>query len=120
MFGDVLVGKPPEYNGVLTNVTGIHTGDLWYLDRRFVASPGLTCLLFDIWLSKAGSFSAFSGGVADDCNPAQVAIVVLVFLLPLTLQRWVRPDALAQLDSFAAIGACSLRVDGHSQAETAV
>lgn len=38
MLGDVLVGKPPAYNGVITNIVGDHSGDLWYLDRRFVVS----------------------------------------------------------------------------------
>jgi hypothetical protein len=36
MLGDVLVGKAPGYNGVITNIVGNHTGDVWYLDRRFV------------------------------------------------------------------------------------
>ena len=40
MLGDVLVGKPPDYNGLLTNLTDIHEGDVWYLDRRFVVSVG--------------------------------------------------------------------------------
>ena len=38
MLGDVLVGKAPEYNGFITNLANIHSGDLWYLDRRFVVS----------------------------------------------------------------------------------
>lgn len=41
MLGDVLVGKAPEYNGVVTNLTGIHSGDVWYLDRRFVVSAAI-------------------------------------------------------------------------------
>ena len=45
MLGDVLVGKPPDYNGLLTNLTDIHDGDVWYLDRRFVVSEGCSCLL---------------------------------------------------------------------------
>ena len=36
MLGDVLVGKAPQYNGFITNLANIHSGDLWYLDRRFV------------------------------------------------------------------------------------
>ena len=38
MFGDVLVGKAPDYNGALTNLTGKHSGEEWFLDRRFVVS----------------------------------------------------------------------------------
>ena len=30
------MGKAPEYNGFITNLANIHSGDLWYLDRRFV------------------------------------------------------------------------------------
>lgn len=30
------MGKAPEYNGFITNLVNIHSGDLWYLDRRFV------------------------------------------------------------------------------------
>ena len=45
MLGDVLVGKPPDYNGLLTNLTDIHDGDVWYLDRRFVVSEGSSRLL---------------------------------------------------------------------------
>ena len=45
MLGDVLVGKPPDYNGLLTNLTDIHEGDVWYLDRRFVVSKGSSRLL---------------------------------------------------------------------------
>ena len=36
MLGDVLVGKAPEYNGFITNLVDTHSGDIWYLDRRFV------------------------------------------------------------------------------------
>ena len=44
MLGDVLVGKAPEYNGVVTNLTGIHSGDVWYLDRRFVVTSAIPCI----------------------------------------------------------------------------
>ena len=36
MLGDVLVGNAPDYNGAITNLAGIHTGEAWFLDRRFV------------------------------------------------------------------------------------
>ena len=45
MLGDVLVGRPPDYNGLLTNLTDIHDGNVWYLDRRFVVSQGYSRLL---------------------------------------------------------------------------
>ena len=38
MLGDVLVGKAPGYNGFITNLANVHSGELWYLDRRFVVS----------------------------------------------------------------------------------
>ena len=53
MLGDVLVGKPPDYNGLLTNLTDIHEGDVWYLDRRFVVSVGFSRLLHSIDLCFA-------------------------------------------------------------------
>ena len=43
MLGDVLVGKAPEYNGFITNLANIHSGELWYLDRRFVVSQPHSC-----------------------------------------------------------------------------
>ncbi|CAL8468634.1 g8174 [Coccomyxa elongata] len=76
MLGDVLVGKAPEYNGVVTNLTGIHSGDVWYLDRRFV-----------------------------------VAMVVVIFLVPLTLQRSLKSLAWAgAVGLFLALGFSSLTV----------
>ena len=41
MLGDVLVGKAPEFNGFITNLVDIHSGDVWYLDRRFVVRPAI-------------------------------------------------------------------------------
>lgn len=43
MLGDVLVGNAPDYNGAITNLAGIHTGDAWFLDRRFVVRIAVTC-----------------------------------------------------------------------------
>lgn len=60
MFGDVLVGKAPDYNGALTNLAGRHSGEDWFLDRRFVvsASPcpshqSAVTLMMLVWQSCA-------------------------------------------------------------------
>lgn len=84
MLGDVLVGKPPEYNGVITNLTGIHTGDVWYLDRRFVVRT--LPFFVNCNCSLLGSCNWF---LMSALPKMQVAMVVVVFLLPLTLQRCV-------------------------------
>ena len=44
MLGDVLVGKAPEFNGFITNLVDIHSGDVWYLDRRFVVRPAILAM----------------------------------------------------------------------------
>lgn len=55
MLGDVLVGKAPEYNGFITNLVDAHSGDIWYLDRRFVVRSaaliiGIGNVSFAAWL----------------------------------------------------------------------
>ena len=40
------MGKPPDYNGALTNLTGMHSGEEWFLDRRFVVGDLPTCVCF--------------------------------------------------------------------------
>jgi amino acid permease len=36
IMGDVLVGAPPHYSGLITNLFGIHSGDVVWVSRPFV------------------------------------------------------------------------------------
>ena len=36
IMGDVLVGAPPHYSGLITNLFGIHSGDVIWVSRPFV------------------------------------------------------------------------------------
>jgi sodium-coupled neutral amino acid transporter 2 len=44
IMGDVLVGAPPHYDGLITNLFGIHTGDVWWVSRPFVMA--VVCIVF--------------------------------------------------------------------------
>lgn len=43
IIGDVLVGVPPDFNGLITNLLGIHDPSVWFVSRPFVL--GVACLL---------------------------------------------------------------------------
>lgn len=45
IMGDVLVGAPPHYSGIITNLFGIHSGDVWWVSRPFVVGV-FSLLLF--------------------------------------------------------------------------
>lgn len=68
IIGDVLVGVPPLYSGLLTNVLGIHDPSLWYISRPFVV--GMVCILFLLPLlslrdlSMLGPMSTVGVGIA--------------------------------------------------------
>lgn len=100
MLGDVLVGKAPEYNGVIPNLTGIHTGDLWYLDRRFVASFCLVSLVLYKAIHRFLRVLLASSSHIEKCSFMQVAMVVVILLLPLTLQRWVNFTFLLHAEAY--------------------
>lgn len=42
IIADVLCGVAPEYNGLITNLVGVHDPSVWYVGRPFVL--GVTCL----------------------------------------------------------------------------
>eukprot|EP00889_Picochlorum_renovo_P004354 jgi/Picre1/31384/NNA_006736.t1 len=44
IMGDVLVGAPPHYSGIITNLFGIHSGDVWWVSRPFVMA--IVCVAF--------------------------------------------------------------------------
>lgn len=43
IIGDVLVGVPPDYNGLITNLVGLHDPSVWFVSRPFVLA--VACLL---------------------------------------------------------------------------
>lgn len=45
IMGDVLVGAPPHYSGIVTNLFGIHSGDVWWVSRSFVMGVVCVCVL---------------------------------------------------------------------------
>ena len=45
MFGDVLVGKAPDYNGALTNLTGKHSGGGVVPGQALCGESRSTCVL---------------------------------------------------------------------------
>lgn len=45
IMGDVLVGAPPHYSGIVTNLFGIHSGDVWWVSRPFVMAVVCACVL---------------------------------------------------------------------------
>ena len=150
MLGDVLVGNAPDYNGAITNLAGIHTGDAWFLDRRFVVccaaachaehpAPRLCCVgsctvpccLHPSSHHKAPCMHACARAQHATCcappRPAgqhacrrgwrpeacvlcalpQVAVVVVVFLLPITLRRRALPSS-SNLPAFTSALHCSI------------
>ncbi|KAI7843114.1 hypothetical protein COHA_003285 [Chlorella ohadii] len=43
IIADVLVGVPPDYNGLITNLVGVHDPSVWFVSRPFVLA--VACLL---------------------------------------------------------------------------
>ncbi|PSC67577.1 hypothetical protein C2E20_8765 [Micractinium conductrix] len=43
IIGDMLVGVPPDFNGLLTNLLGVHDPSVWYVSRPVVLAAA--CLL---------------------------------------------------------------------------
>ncbi|CAK0780575.1 hypothetical protein CVIRNUC_005099 [Coccomyxa viridis] len=81
MLGDVLVGKPPDYNGLLTNLTDIHEGDVWYLDRRFVVAVVVVVFLFPLAAQRSLKSLAWAGAMGLVLASGFAMLVVVLVVL---------------------------------------
>lgn len=68
IIGDLMVGTPPHYSGIVTNAFGMHGGDVWWLSREFVVGAVSFLVLFPLVslrdISGLGKVSAYSVSVA--------------------------------------------------------
>lgn len=77
IIGDVLVGVPPHYSGLVTNLFGIHSGDVFWVSRPFVVRLMHHCL----------SCTCYKKHCFDTFNALQMAVICVVFLAPLVSMR---------------------------------
>ena len=68
IVGDLLVGTPPFYSGIVTNALGMHGGDVWWISREFVVGVVSLLVLFPLVslrdISGLGAVSVYSVSVA--------------------------------------------------------
>lgn len=92
IMGDVLVGVGPDYSGLVTTAAGIHTGDVWWLNRPFV-----------VWLVQLRQCLLACKMYVSVCPAAFVAFVIpelicrggwkwqfrIIALIALSLVMWI-------------------------------
>ena len=109
IIGDLLVGKPPFYSGIVTNALGMHGGDVWWLSREFVVAMVCLFVLFPLVslrdISGLGKVSVYSVSVA-------IGLVGMIGLLAVdaACQGKLAPDVRVWLPNFDALGGSPARM----------
>jgi sodium-coupled neutral amino acid transporter 2 len=108
IIGDLLVGKPPFYSGIVTNALNIHGGDVWWVSREFVVGVVSLLVLFPLVslrdISGLGRISVYSVSVA-------VSLVGMIGLLAIdaAFQGKLATDVSVWFPNLDALGGSSMR-----------